>query len=142
VELFVTNTRGNSETKTVTFTYTADSGLRTLSGGQFSIQVEGYLAIQSNAAPPLVVQDSHSVRDMFAVVREAPTGAPVELRLRQNEVVHCNLTIPANSTVSNTVDGFGLPPLAAGAQINLDIVSVGQGADSLPGRDLTVTLRI
>jgi hypothetical protein len=141
-ELSVTNTRGNSETKTVTFTYTVDSGLRTLSGGQFSIQVEGYLAIQSNAAPPLVVQDSHSVRDIFAVVREAPTGAPVELRLRQNEVVHCNLTIPANSTVSNTVSGFGLPSLAAGAQINLDIVSVGQGADSLPGRDLTVTLRI
>lgn len=141
-ELYVTNAKGNSETKTNHFTYTADGGLRTLSGGQFSIQVEGFLAIQSNAAPPLVVQDTHSVRDIFAVVREAPTGAPVSLRLRQNDTLYCELTIPAGATVSNAVNGFGLPPLAAGAQINLDVVSVGQGWEDLPGRDLTVTIRI
>jgi hypothetical protein len=53
--------------------------LRTPSGGQLSIQVEGYLAIQLNSAPPLVIEDGHSVRDVFAVVGEAPSGAPVEL---------------------------------------------------------------
>lgn len=141
-ELFVTNTWGNSETKLNQYTYTADQGLRTLSGGQFAVQVEGFLAIQTNTAPPLVVQDTHSVRDIFAVVREAPTGAAVELRLRQNEVTYCNLTIAAGATISNSVSGFGLPPLAAGAQINLDVVSVGQGAEQLPGRDLTVTIRL
>jgi uncharacterized protein (DUF39 family) len=52
------------------------------------------------------------------------------------------LTIPADATMSNVVDGFGLPPLVAGSQINLDVLSVGQGADCLPGRDLTVTLRM
>lgn len=141
-ELFVTNVRGASETKTLAFTYTADGGLRTLSGGQFSIQIEGYLAIESNAAPVLVVQDSHGVRDIFAVVREAPTGAPVLLQLRRNDEVYCGLTIAADATMSNVVDGFGLPPLVAGSQINLDILSVGQGTDCLPGRDLTVTLRL
>jgi len=141
-ELFVTNVRGNSETRVNQYTSTADQGLRTLSGGQFALQVEGFLAIQTNATPPLVVQDTRSVRDIFAVVREAPTGAPVELRVRQNEVTYCDLTIPASATVSNTVSGFGLPPLAAGAEINLDVVSVGQGAEQSPGRDLTVTIRM
>jgi hypothetical protein len=141
-ELFVSNVKGNSETRIANFSYTVDGGLRTLSGGQFALQVEGFLAIQSNAAPPLVAQDPHSVRDIFAVVREAPTGVEVSLRLRQNDVVYCNLTIPAGGTMSNTVNGFGLAPLAAGAQINLDVLSVGQGAEQLPGRDLTVTIRI
>jgi hypothetical protein len=141
-ELFVTNSRGKSETKTVAFTETADAGVRTMSGGQFSIQVEGALAVQSNAAPPLIVQDTHAVRDISAVVREAPTGGPIELRLRSDDAVYATLSIPANSTMSEVMGGFGLPALAAGSQIDLDIVSVGQGADSVPGRDLTVTLRM
>ncbi len=138
-ELFVTNNCGNSPTEVVCFTNTMDAGIRTLSGGQFSIQIEGFLAIQTNAAPPLVIQASHSVRDIFAVVRDAPTGAAIELRLRQNETMYCTLTIPAGETMSNVVNGFGLPPLAAGAQLNLDVVSVGT---TTPGRDLTVTLRL
>jgi hypothetical protein len=141
-ELFVTNNQGDSETKVNAYTYGADQGLRTLSGGQFALQVEGFLAIQTNAAPPLVAQDTHAVRDVFAVVREAPTGAPVELRVRQNETTYCTLTIPAGGTTSNSVEGFGKPPLTAGAQLNLDIVSVGQGAEQSPGRDLTVTIRL
>jgi hypothetical protein len=141
-ELYVTNIRGNSQTRVNVYTGTSDQGLRTLSGGQFALQVESFLAIQTNAAPPLVVQDTHSVRDIFAVVREAPTGAPVELSLRQNETLYAELIIPAGATVSNSVNGFGLPPLAAGAQLNLDVVSVGQGAEQLPGRDLTVTVRM
>ncbi|MCP5117661.1 MAG: hypothetical protein GY953_43110, partial [bacterium] len=48
-ELYVTNIRGNSETTRNNFTGTVDYGLRTLSGGQLSIQVEGYLAIETNA---------------------------------------------------------------------------------------------
>jgi hypothetical protein len=141
-ELFMTNNQGDSEAKVNAYTYGADQGLRTLSGGQFALQVEGFLAIQTNAAPPLVVQDTHAVRDVFAVVREAPTGAPVELRLRQDETTYCTLTIPAGATVSDSVDGFGKPPLVAGAQINLDVVSVPEGTEESPGRDLTVTVRL
>jgi hypothetical protein len=140
--LFVTNAKGNSETGSACYTGTVDGGLRTLSGGQFAVQVEGHLAIQTDAAPPLIVQDTHSVRDILAVVNEAPAGAPVELALRCGDTPYCTLTIPAGSKYSNVVRGFGLPPLAAGTEINLDIVSVGQTSDSTPGRDLTVTIRL
>ncbi|MCS6954148.1 MAG: phage tail protein [Bryobacterales bacterium] len=141
-ELFVTNMRGNSRTATASFTNSPEGGLRTLSGGQMSVQVEGYLATQSDVAPPLVVEESHAVRDIFAVVREAPRGGAILLRLRQDSDPYCTLTIPAGGLVSNVVSGFGLPPLRAGAQLSLDILSAPQGAGSFPGRDLTVTLRL
>jgi hypothetical protein len=138
----VTNMRGNSEPAPVCFTATTDFGLRTLSGGQLSIQIEGYLAIQSDVAPPLVIEESHCVRDVFAVVRGTPAGAPIELQLRQNAEPYCRLTVPQGDTISNVVSGFGLPPLQAGAQISLDIMSVAQGGAGAPGRDLTVTMRL
>jgi len=141
-EMFVTNSQGNSMTAKESYTATVDGGLRTLSGGQLTMQVEGYLAIQTGATPPLVIEDGHSVRDIFAVVQEAPTLAPVELRVKQGAQVYANLTIAAGSTQSNTVTGFGLPPLATLARLTLDIVSVGQTATSTPGRDLTVTMRL
>jgi hypothetical protein len=141
-ELMVTNMRGNSEPAPVCFTATTDFGLRTLSGGQLSIQIEGYLAIQSDVAPPLVIEESHCVRDVFAVVRGTPAGAPIELQLRQNAEQYCRLTVPQGDTISNVVSGFGLPPLQAGAQISLDIMSVAQGGAGAPGRDLTVTMRL
>ncbi len=141
-EMFVTNARGNSETARNSFTATVDQGLRTLSGGQLSIQVDGYLAIESDAAPPLVIEDAHSVRDVFAVVQQAPTGAPIELQLRQDGEPYCSLTIPAGETMSNVVDGFGLPPLGEKSEVTLDVVSVGQTAETTPGSDLTVTIRL
>jgi Putative phage tail protein len=55
-ELFMTNSRGNSSVAAESFTNTTDLGLRTLLGGQLTIQVEGPLAIQTNAAPPLLVE--------------------------------------------------------------------------------------
>ena len=134
--------RGDSAPAQVSLTTTTEFGLRTLSGGQLSIQVEGYPGIQSDVAPPLVVEESHSVRDIFAVVRGAPEGAPIQMRLRQNADVYCLLAIPVGATVSNVVNGFGLPPLVAGAQIRMDITSVAQGGQGSPGRDLTATVRL
>ncbi len=142
VDLFMTNVKGNSATAVNCYTGTVDGGLRTLSGGQFSIQVEGYLAIETNAAPALIVQDSHSVRDVFAFVREAPDGAPVQLTVRQGSTVYCNLTVPVGENYSNVVNGFGLPPLLAESEIDLDIVSAASNAEGTPGRDLTVTIRM
>ena len=75
-ELFMTNSRGNSSVAAESFTDTTDLGLRTLSGGQLTIQVEGPLAIQTNAAPPLLVETSCSVRDVYAVVQDAPSERP------------------------------------------------------------------
>jgi len=141
-ELYVTNSKGNSPTVAGCFTGTTSEGLRTLSGGQITIQVEGFLAIQSDAAPPLVVDAAHSMRDVFAVIGEAPTGAPVELRLRQDTEEICRLTIATGATQSNVVKGFGLRALQAQSLIHLDILSAGQTSDTTPGRDLTVIVRL
>ena len=138
-ELFVTNTRGNSETAAVCLTDTEDSGLRTLSGGQITLQVEGFLAIQTAATPPFVVDASHSVRDIFAVLGEPAEGGTVELVVRQNEEVYCRLSIGEGQVISNVVNGFGMPPLQAGSRLSVDILTVGA---TRPGRDLTVTVRL
>jgi hypothetical protein len=141
-DLFVTNAQGESPLARRNFTGTTEYGIRTLSGGQLTIQVEGHLAIQSDVAPPLIVDGTHAVRDIFAMVREASTEFPIELRVKQSGTEYCLLSIPAGMTISNAVDGFGLPPLTTGAEVSVDIISVGQTATSSPGRDLTVTIRL
>src|SRR5580704_10181271 len=141
-ELFMTNAIGGGLVEKAAFGQTVDQGLRTLAGGQLSIQTQGYLAIQTGAAPPLVMEDSHVARDIFAVVREAPNGGAIVLQLRQNTSVYCTLTIADGQTISNVVNGFGLAPLATNNQLNLDITSVPTAANTLPGRDLTVTIRL
>ena len=141
-ELFLTNSRGNSSVFRRSYGATVDLGLRTLSGGQLSIQVEGSLAIQVDAAPPLLMESAHSVRDVFAVVKDAPTGSPIVLRVTQNGQPYCSLTIPVGATISNIVDGFLLGPLQTKARIGLDITAVTQTANTTPGRDLTVTIRL
>jgi hypothetical protein len=141
-ELFMTNSRGNSSVAAESFTNTTDLGLRSLRGGQLTIQVEGPLAIQTNAAPPLLVDTSCSVRDVSAVVQDAPTAAPVTMQITQNGSVYCELTIATGATASNVVDGFALGPLQAQAIIGLNITSVVQTANTQPGSDLTVTIRL
>ena len=145
-DLFMTNSRGNGETGKAAFTGFLNGGLRTLSGGQISIQVEGHLAIQTGAAPELVIEEGHSVRDIFATVRQAPVGEDIVLRLNLNGVEYCGLTIPATppgTTISlDPVNGFNLRPLEAMDRLSLDIVSVGQTNATAPGRDLTVTIRL
>ncbi|MBI3281327.1 MAG: hypothetical protein HYZ57_15940 [Acidobacteria bacterium] len=139
--LFVTNVRGNSPTGTAIFTQNADSGVRTLDGGEVSLQVQGYLAIQTGAVPLVVMDTRRAIRDVRAVVAEAPVLYPVELRVTNNGQPWCSLTIAAGSTEAPYIDGLALPALNTDAQIGLDIVSVGQTTDSSPGRDLTVTIR-
>jgi hypothetical protein len=141
-ELFMTNSRGNSSVAAESFTGSTDFGLRSLLGGQLTIQVEGPLAIQTNAAPPLLVDTSCSVRDVSAVVQAAPTGAPITMQVTQNGNVYCALTIPTGATASNVVDGFALGPLQAQAIIGLNITSVVETANTQPGSDLTVTIRL
>ena len=141
-ELFMTNSRGNSSVGAESFTSLTDFGLRSLLGGQLTIQVEGPLAIQTNAAPPLLVETACSVRDVYAVVQDAPAGAPVVMQVTQNGQVYCELTIPTGATGSNDVDGFALGPLQAQAIIGLNITSVVQTSNTAPGSNLTVMIRL
>jgi len=137
-ELFVTNSRGNSPANAINLTQSVDYGLRTLSGGQYSFQVQGFLAVDSDPAPNVIVEAAHAVQDVYAVVKQAPVGGPITITLSQNGAPYCTLTIPDGDTVSPSVDGFGMPLLAQ-AQLSMAITAVGQTS---PGSDLTVILRL
>ncbi len=137
-ELFVTNDQGNSPTASVCMTGTADNGLRTLYGGQYSVQVQGFLAVDQNAVPALVIDSSHSVRDVFAILG-SPADAAIQLQLNANGSAYCQLTIAPGQVTSNTVPGNSLPPLIAQTQVTLSVLTVGQ---TYPGSDLTVIIRI
>lgn len=141
-EFYVTNSKGNSPTATQSYTSITDGGLRLLPGGQFTIQVPGNLAVQTNCAPPLIVDEPRAIRDIFATTFSAPQVWPVTMRLLVDDVPYVNLTVPAGETTSDVVNGFGLVPLAGGSRISLDILSVGESSGSEPGRDLTVTIRL
>jgi hypothetical protein len=137
-ELFVTNSRGNSPTASANLTQSVDYGLRTLSGGQFSIQVQGFLAVDSDPSPNVVVEAAHAVLDVSAVVKQAPVGSPIVMILSQNGIPYCTLTIPDGATSSLSFDGFGMP-LQEQAQLSLAITAVGETS---PGQDLTVLIRL
>ncbi|HMC60617.1 MAG TPA: hypothetical protein VKJ01_15610, partial [Candidatus Solibacter sp.] len=137
-ELFLTNQQGNSPVRGICLTNTVDSGLRTLSGGQYSIQVDGFLAVDQSVAPALVVEASHAVRDVFAVVGKV-ADAPVNLQVNVNGAAYCTLTFAPGLTTSTVADGNTLGPLIGGAKVTLSVLSVGQ---TYPGADLTVLIRL
>ncbi len=137
-ELFVTNAHGNSPVASIYLTNNDDNGLRTLSGGQYSIQVEGFLAVDQSATPPLVVEGSHAIRDIYAILGKA-ADAPISLQLRLDGADYCRLDFAAGQFVSSVVDGLTVSPLTAGSKITLAVLQVGQ---SYPGGDLTVLIRL
>jgi len=137
-ELFVTNPIGNSPVSFACLTGTMEKGLRTLSGGQYTIQVGGFLAVDQSAAPALIVDASHSVRDVFAVLGTA-ADAQVQLQVNVNGAPYCTLSFDQGSTLAASVNGNGLAPLAARSQITLSVLTVGHAS---PGADLTVIIRL
>lgn len=141
-EFYVTNDRGDSPTAGQAYTMTAAGGLRTMSGGQYSLQYEGELAVAGSIAPPLVVEANRAVRDIQAQVGVAPLGEPVTVRLLLDDLLYAELTIPAGCRVSNTVTGFGKAPLREGGKLTAAVLSVGTMGGSYPGRDLTITIRL
>lgn len=144
-QFYVTNSFGNSPA-TENFYSTHSNPLRTLSGGQFSIQVNGYLASQQNAAPPLLVQASHAVRDIRMNLSQPPAGYVLTVDVLQNNVEYCQLTYDPSATLpSAIVEGINLPPLMEGALLTTNIVlsPIANSSAALnPGRDLTVTIRM
>jgi hypothetical protein len=140
--LYLTNSRGNSLVSKRCATETLDYGLRTLQGGQINIQCAGWLAIEDAVSPPLLVDRSLTVRDISAVLQDAPVGGPVTLRIRQDDDEICRLVIESGSKISNVITGQGLPPLRSGSYLYLDVTELSQAADSMPGSDLTVTIRL
>ncbi|MCS7042145.1 MAG: phage tail protein [Bryobacteraceae bacterium] len=141
-EFYVTNQRGSSPTAFEAYTSTAEAGLRTMSGGQYTIQYDGPLAVMSSVAPPLIVERLRAVRDIQAHVDQPPVGEPVQVRVLVDGVAYADLVIPPGAHASEVVSCFGRPPLAEGALLHVAIVSVGTAVGSYPGRGLTVTIRL
>ena len=137
-ELFVTNEVGNSPVAGICMTHNVDQGLRTLSGGQYSFQVDGFLAVESCVTPPLVVEAAHAVRDVFAVLGTAADAA-VQVQVNLNGALYCSLTFAPGTISSNSVDGGRLPSLPEMGQLTVAVMSVGQ---AIPGADLTVIIRL
>jgi hypothetical protein len=144
-QFFVTNSFGDSQASSQSYTTAPGGGLRTLSGGQFALQVSGPVATQSSAVPALMVQNSHAVRDIRASLVQAPAGYSISLTLLQSGQVYTTLTIADGQKVSNVVDGSTLPYLAEGSSLTLAIALTPtpnyQGVTA-PGRDLSVTVRL
>ncbi|HEX3685771.1 MAG TPA: hypothetical protein VHU83_24785 [Bryobacteraceae bacterium] len=144
-EFFVTNAFGNSQVQQTCYTLQPDGGLRTLSGGQFSLQVSGYLATQQNASPPLLIEASHAVRDIRAVVNQAATGYTISVDILQNGTEYCNVSIASGQTTSTVLDGAALPALQNTAALTINVtlqVVSGYSGQISPGRDLAVTIRL
>jgi hypothetical protein len=105
------------------------------------------LATQQNAAPPLIIEASHAVRDLRATVTQAATGYDISIDILQDGVLYANLKILDGHTVSGVdTDVLNLRPLAKESLMTMNVtlnVSPGGTAGLLsPGRDLTVTTRL
>jgi hypothetical protein len=137
-ELFCTNRKGDGPSQAAPLTHNDDHGLRTLSGGQYSLQVSGFLAVDVAAAPPLVVEASHAVKDVYAALGTT-ADAEVRIAVRVDGSDYCTVQLPAGATVSEPADGGALPPLMAGSKVTIAVEAVGQ---ALPGADLTVIIRL
>lgn len=137
-ELFVTNELGNGPVTGICMTHNDENGLRTLCGGQYSIQVDGFLAVEQSVAPAIIVEAPHSVRDVFAILGAA-ADAQIQVQVNVNGAVYCTLTFAPGTIVSNSILGSTLQPLQEMAQVTVAVLSVGQ-ID--PGEDLTVIIRL
>ena len=137
--LELTNALGNSPVAHTAFTGLAGGGLRSHRGGQLTFQIEGVFGVLDDATPVLSVQENLSIRDVFAVVKNAPSGAAIGLAIRQDGNLITTLTIADGATQSAPVSGVALPYLVSGASLTLDITAVGT---LYPGSDLTVTIRV
>jgi len=137
-ELFVTNRKGGSAPRVTPFTDNDDCGLRTFAGGQYSIQAAGFLAVDASAAPPLVIEASHGIREIYGVVGTAADG-PVTFEVRVNGAAVCSLSFLPRETVSESKNGRDIPPLRAGDCVTLAVTKVGV---AVPGADLTVLIRL
>jgi hypothetical protein len=141
-DLTLYNRLGPSERAEENYTGVTSFGVRTLSGGQINMNVQGYLAIEAAAGNSYVVDRTTVVRDVSAYVQEPPVGGNVEIMVRVNGNPYCDLTILAGSHVAAAVNRFNQAPLLPGSTLTFDILNVPPASAGTPGRDLTVLFQI
>jgi len=143
-ELFVTNNKGPSPSTIVCLTGTRDNGLRSLTGSQVELTVDGVLGIESNAVPAATLPQTCSIRDIFATVEQAPAGADLACVINVDGAPIATLTIPAGHFGSQSMDMTTNPSveglvIQAGQSITLDVTAVGT---VYPGKRLTAIVRL
>lgn len=144
-EFFVSNGFGSSQTVTSCFTGTPPAGLRTFSGGQFNLQVSGYLSSIQNAAPPLLVEASHAIRDVRITLGQPAVGYDTNVEILQDQMSLCVLTVPAGTASSSLIDGGSLPVLRKEGLLTVNVsqtLNSTAPANAKPGKDLTATIRM
>lgn len=112
---------------------------RTGFGGQISLAAEGVLGIESDLAPPVNVPSTVSVNQVWASVKNAPSGAKVTAVVKANGVAWATLTIADGAAISAVLDGRALAPLVAGTALSMDVTAVGS---TFPGERLVVTIQL
>jgi hypothetical protein len=141
-QMYVSNAIGNSAAREVSFTQTIDRGLRTLAGGQITLTIDGFLAVQTDAIPAFAAERDYSTGVVQAFLLSPPTGPEgpgVTLRLRLNNQEWCQLMVPHGAVQSNAVNGRNLPVIRKESRLSLDVLTVGAAT---PGSGLTVVIQV
>jgi hypothetical protein len=141
-EMYATNKLGDSPTGVACFTFLEGNGLRSPAGGQYTLQVAGFLARQYGATPPLVVESTHSVQALEATVSTAPASGALRVLVRRNGLPYAELLIPDGAGRSAALDVMDLPALVSGDTLVADVLEVPSAAASMPGKDLTITIAL
>jgi len=97
------------------------------------LAVPGTLAIRSNAAPLATFSRDRTITGLVALVKRAPAGGAVTLRLLVEGVAADSIVIAAGAISATAAVGSYVAP--ANGLLTLDIVGVGS---TFPGADLTV----
>jgi hypothetical protein len=106
-------------------------------GQQIDLQVDGLLAVRSNAASRVTVPSACSARLLTAYVDQTPVGGPIVAAVTVNGSLWARIAIPEGATSASPRSGLALGGLSAGAVVGLDIERVGT---TYPGKRLDVRL--
>ena len=142
VDCFMTNRKGDSPTTTNNFTTGfQNNGLRVFNGSQLDFVIEGRLAIESSAGPPLTIDRAMPIKDVVLRVddNKGPTGADllVDIVVAGVKVI-TGVKIAAGQTLGSTAAFAELDFIPADTPVSMDITQVGS---TIPGERLVASVR-
>lgn len=111
------------------------------SGDVISFSMEGYLAIDSSAAPPFALFTQRTADSIMAVLNRAPKGGDVLVEILAGGKKWGAITIP-DGAVKASVSAAALGPIPAGVPIVPAIRAIPTAESREPGGDLTVMIRL
>jgi len=98
----------------------------------------GVLAIQSDAAPLVTLAAESAANSVEALVKRAPVGADLKLRVIIDDAEWASITVADGETTGEVAEPAELDPIPADKALVLEIVQVGT---TFPGADLSLLIR-